>query len=112
MPAPTVAASLDEVNKRAMDAYWKAKDLNGAVALLIDGIACGQAAAKANPAEATQILGTVKAMAFNLASFTWPGWDEQGITITPEQLAAGRQAAELNYQLALELNRPPDKVAM
>jgi hypothetical protein len=112
MPEPSVAASLDAINKRAMDVYWKSKDLNAAVALLLDGIARGQLAAKDKPAEATQILSAVKAMAFNLASFTWPGWDEQGITISAEQLAAGRHAAELNYRLALELNRPADKVAM
>src|SRR5688500_10487115 len=111
MTSTNAAPSLDDLAKRAMDIYWKQKDLAVTVALLLEGIAKGQAAAAVNPADATQILGTVKAMAFNLASFTWPGWDEAGITITPQQMALGRDAADLNYQLALELNRPPDKVA-
>jgi tetratricopeptide (TPR) repeat protein len=106
-----VVAALDDIAKRALDAYWKAKDLPAAVALSQEGIERGQAAAAERPAEADAILGKVKAMAFNLASFTWPGWDEAGITITSQQMQLGQAAAELNYRLAVELKRPADKVA-
>jgi hypothetical protein len=105
MGDPNLAAALDEISQRALDAYWKTKDLSAAVGLLRDGIERGRASSD------SAILGKVKAMAYNLASFTWPGWDEPGITISPEHLKLGRVAADLNLRLAIELNRPPAKVA-
>jgi hypothetical protein len=106
MAGPNLAAILDETAQRAADAYWKAKDLDAAIALLQDGIRRGLASSD------IEVLGKVKAMSFNLASFTWPGWDDPGIAISPEHLKIGQAAAELNHRLALQLNRPQDKVAV
>ncbi len=36
---------------------------------------------------------------YNLASFAWPGWDEPGITVGPEELSAGREAAALCLEI-------------
>jgi hypothetical protein len=91
----------------ANDLYWKAKDLTAAVKVSQLGIdyCLGKSALYA--AEQRDALrGQAKALAFNLASFAWPGWAEPGITIDDTHLAAGRDAAKLNLQLAIELNRP------
>jgi hypothetical protein len=97
-------------------AYWKKKDLPSAITFSRTAMEIGQAMATkmktTDPAAANQVLGVVKGIAFNLASFTWPGWDEPGIVIGPDDLAMGRKAAQLNFYLALELKRPPDKVAV
>ena len=45
-------------------------------------------------------------MNYDLASFCWEGWDEPGIVVTPEDSAAGAQAADENLRLAQELGRP------
>ena len=66
MSEPNVA-ELQDLSQRALDAYWKAKDLNAAVVLLQEGIRRGR------DSRDPEILGKVKAMAYNLASFTWPG---------------------------------------
>src|SRR4051812_41778941 len=61
-----------------MDAYWKKKDLQAAVTLGRAGIqhALGAAAWNNDPEKSAALRGKAKAMAYNVASFTWPGWDE------------------------------------
>ena len=51
------------------------------------------------------LRSAAKQLAFNLASFTWPGWNEPGINLQPLQVEAGLDAARQNLRLALE----PDK---
>lgn len=58
-----------------------------------------------------ELRGIRKALAFNIASSTWPGWGDD-VLVTPEQMAIGRQAAKLNLDLAVELRRGPDKVSI
>jgi len=58
-----------------------------------------------------ELRGIHKAMAFNIATSAWPGWGDD-VVITPEQMALGRQAAQLNLDLAVELRRGPDKVSI
>jgi hypothetical protein len=52
------------------------------------------------------LRGSAKHLAYNLASFTWPGWNQEGITITVSDLVVGLEAARLNFRLAEELARP------
>lgn len=85
-------------------AYWERKDLGEVVRLATEGIERGSAS------DDTKAIA--KAFAYDLGSFTWPGWDEPGIAISPTELAAGLRAAERNLALALELDRSDDKVAM
>ncbi len=47
----------------------------------------------------------VKGICYNMASFTWPGWDEPGIGIGPAELEVGLEAARMNLDLARDLGR-------
>jgi hypothetical protein len=95
----------------ANDLYWKSKHAPAAVRLSAGGIAyCLTKATELATTDATTshaLRDIAKQMAFNLASFAWPGWDESGITLTPTEINAGADAAKLNLRLAIELNRPP-----
>jgi hypothetical protein len=89
------------------DLYWKDKNLPAVVAVACAGIAAASRAAAENvgePIEA-ELLGLAKGMAYDLGSFTWPGWDEPGIQIGPTDMALGREAAKFNLRLAGELKR-------
>lgn len=89
------------------DLYWKKKNLPSVVAVACAGIAGGLRASLDHTGESIEpeLLGIAKGMAYDLGSFTWPGWDEPGIAIGPTDLALGREAANLNLRLAVELLR-------
>jgi hypothetical protein len=87
------------------DLYWTAKDLPSVVVVARGGIQyCLRMMAEATSADARASFGGfAQVIANNLGSFTWPGWDEPGMAPGPDDLAAGRDAAELNLKLATEL---------
>ena len=89
------------------DLYWNDKDLPAAIALAQAAIQHGltQAELTDNPELAFELRAKVKTIAYNLASFTWPGWNEPGITINTEQTAIGLDAAKTNLDMAVKLNR-------
>ncbi len=60
---------------------------------------------------ANWLRSTAKTIAFNLSANCWPGWQEEGISLTEEDQRVGYQAARLNLQLAQELDKPADKQA-
>lgn len=65
-----------------------------------------QAAAEAGDMEKAHTLrSAAKQLAYNLASFTWPGWNEPEIDLQPPQIEAGLDAARQNLRLALELDK-------
>ncbi|HZZ43594.1 MAG TPA: hypothetical protein VFE58_11705 [Tepidisphaeraceae bacterium] len=109
---PTPEQIAQQLFNRAHSAYWKDKDLPTS---LSQGHACIQhalsCAEQSPPDLANRLHSIAKSAAYNIASFTWPGWQEPGITITPADLASGRAAADLNLRLALELHRPPGPLA-
>src|SRR5579871_4413511 len=82
--------------------YWQQKDLPGVVMMAQAGIQYGTAAAEEIGPEDSdpwkELLSIVKGLAYDLGSFTWPGWDEPGITITPADLNTGREAAKTNLR--------------
>jgi tetratricopeptide (TPR) repeat protein len=86
-------------------AYWQAKDLTAAIQIGQAGIETGMKLASEFPDQAAEIKGAVKAIHYDLASFTWPGWDEPGIEITREKIALGLASARKNLDLAFELKR-------
>lgn len=94
------------------EVYWKAKDLPAAVTIGRAGIqyCLGRVNESSAPAQRDFFGTRAKALAFNVASFSWPGWAEPGIAPTAEDLAAGMQAARLNLRLAEELSKPTDRV--
>ena len=96
---------LTGLDAAARHAYWQMKDLPAAVLLYQAGIAYGQAQSAAFPAEAQEIDSMVKTMCYNLASFTWPGWDEEGMVIDEELAATGLEAAWQNLHLAQVLGK-------
>lgn len=87
-------------------AYWEDKDLSAAMAIAWAGISRLLAAAHVSEAAlAYEFRSQAKALSYDLASFTWAGWDEPGIVITPPEARAGAAAARANLRLAAELDK-------
>lgn len=85
-------------------AYREDKDLSAAMAIAWAGISRLLALAhEAGPEGSYELRLQAKALSFDLASFTWPGWDEPGIVITPPELRGGCAAARASLKLANEL---------
>lgn len=61
---------------------------------------------KDSPDADRDLRGRVKGAAYNLASAVWRGWDEPGVTLTPDLEAKGLPMARLNLKLAYELDKP------
>lgn len=104
------AEALARVDADLRDAYWKAKDLRRVVALGKAGIAYAVQHA-AGTGDRETLLQHAKTLAYNIGSFTWPGWDEPGIVIEPDDLAFGHACAQQNLQLAIDLKRSAERVA-
>jgi hypothetical protein len=89
--------------------YGGQKDVAGMIALARAGIQYGlteaERCAADQPDVANSLRGSAKALAFNLASNTWPGWNDEGITLTSSDRRVGLDAARLNLRLAIELKR-------
>lgn len=100
-------AVINTYSKLVIQLYWEEKDLPAVVAMARAGVQYGltAAAATSDPDTASQIKSVAKKIAYNLASFTWPGWDEPGMVIGPSDLAMGLDAAKVNLRLANELNK-------
>lgn len=87
--------------------YYEQKDLPLVIALARAGIQYSLAAAdEAEQSDrAAHLRGRAKAMAYNLASYTWPGWDEPGIVVDATAVVIGLDAAKTNLRLARELKK-------
>lgn len=89
--------------------YWKLKDLPAAIDFGQAGVHFALFNAiqsdATDPALAHQLRSTAKGLCYDLASFTWPGWDEPGITISGGDLAIGLDAGRANLRLAHELKK-------
>jgi hypothetical protein len=109
-------AAAERYAELVRDLYWKAKDVAAAVAVGRAGIyfALGKAIdiAGHDPDAALALRGVAKQMAYNVASFAWPGWNEPGVTIADADRLAGYDAARLNLRLAVELKRDASKTSM
>ena len=87
-------------------AYWEDKDLSAAMAIAWAGISRLLALAhKSAPEQAYELRSQAKVLSYDLASFTWAGWDEPGIVITPPEARAGCAAARANLTMAKELEK-------
>ncbi|MBV9469552.1 MAG: hypothetical protein JO316_10465 [Abitibacteriaceae bacterium] len=87
--------------------YWKDKDLTAVILMARAGIQHGLVAARQTRKTdiADDLRSSAKIISFNLASYTWPGWDEPGIAIGPGEVAIGLDAAKTNLRLAHELKK-------
>jgi len=61
---------------------------------------------------AQSLRGTAKAISYNIASYTWPGWGEPERMATLSDLDWGFDAAKMNLRLARELEKPPIKLSI
>lgn len=96
------AKSLHELGKHL---YWKEKDLGASVTALRAGAQIGMTSAETEPSRRIELRSAAKGMCYDLASFTWPGWDEPGIKVTACDMWAGLDAAKANLRLGEELNK-------
>jgi len=56
-----------------------------------------------DPQAGYEVKKRAKAICYNLASFCWPGWDEEGIILGQNEIQIGFDAAKTNMRLASEL---------
>ncbi len=106
-PPPEVAKAYAQL---VMDLYGKAKDAAAVVEVGRAGILYvltrAEDLAATDPEKASAWRAHAKSIAYNVGSFTWPGWGEEGIRLTDDLVRAGREAADLDLRLAEELDEP------
>jgi hypothetical protein len=100
----------------AVENLYRARDLEATIVVAQKGIdyCLAQAAEAAKRQDKTlemELRGQAKALSYNLGSYIWPGWDESGIQINPQNLAVGFDAALLNLKLGEELSRGPESMS-
>lgn len=93
------------------DLYWKEHAISDVVTIARAGIqyclTTAHELAKYDSEGALQLKRMARVISYNLASFTWPGWDEKDIVISQSDLLAGLDAAKLNLRLVNELKEEP-----
>lgn len=101
-----LALAIDACAVLQRDLYWKKKDVRRSTAIGRAGIQLALVGSRSlEPAAAQKMRASAKAVAYNIGSFNWPGWDEPGITLDSGDVAAGFDAAQLNLRLAIELEK-------
>ena len=90
-----------------LDCYWKAKSVEQVAHFANAGIHyCLAQACEHDRADdsARELRFAAKRIATNAASFTWIGWDEPGIEISPEQMRDGIAFARYSVRQLHELD--------
>ncbi len=91
------------------DLYWEKKDLTAAMAMgraaIQYGLVTSLQMADGDQKTAFTLRSQAKSIAYDLASFSWPGWDEAGIEISSSDLIFGQDAAKTNLRLAVSLRK-------
>lgn len=105
----------DIYNQAVQDLYWLEK---GSKSLIIVGKAgisyClteSEKLASKDQQGSDNFKAQAKTISYNLASNSWPGWGDEGVSIARPEIEAGLESAKLNLKLAYELNKPADKIA-
>lgn len=95
----------DAYGQSMKTAYWEHGDVTLVTAIAYAGAGRLLAIAEDadDPDEAHEAKTAVRGLMYDLASFSWPGWDEPGVTITPEARAGGLSAARACLALTAEL---------
>jgi hypothetical protein len=103
---PKVARGYSDL---VMDFFWKERSLADVITFARAGIhyclTKPGASGKRSSKELKELKGYAKVISYNLASFTWPGWNDKDIKISSQDLEIGLDAAKLNLRLARELKR-------
>lgn len=97
--APATAALYNDLVRHL---YWERQDMLNVVALGRAGI---------QHALGHGLMAEARAQAYNLASFTWPGWDETGVIITTSDMAFGLEAARAALRWLVELTESDLRLA-
>lgn len=100
-----VAAATEAYVEGMRHAYWQEKDLSRALAYAYAGISHLFGVDDGVQETVYEARSGAKALMYDIASFTWTGWDEQGIDVTPPQEAEGFHAARGNLAMAIELDK-------
>ncbi|UCG24737.1 MAG: hypothetical protein JSW55_01700 [Chloroflexota bacterium] len=99
-------AAAEVYNKALKQLYYEEKDIQAVVNMGRAGIQhslSSAAAAGIDEGRARELKGRARAIAYNLASYTWPGWDEAGIELGRAEIAQGLDAAAASARLSTEL---------
>lgn len=107
--AETYSAVVKEV-------YWMDKNGSNVVyfgkAGVVYSLKKSQEYKKSDNKLSLEMKAWAKTLAYDVAANTWPGWGDPGVVISSEEMEEGLNMAKLNLVLALELNKPKDKVAI
>ncbi len=94
-------------NNIVMDFYWKEKSLADVISYAQAGIQFCLTKADEYKNEDPEITyglrKNAKKIAYNLASFCWPGWNEKDIIISAGDIAVGLDAARFSVRQGSEL---------
>ncbi len=95
--------------------YWTTRDIERVAALAQHALVAADAAINGAPDAATRrtLLERKGAIAYNLASYAWPGWggEDAGVVLTAAQVRAGLDAAWLNVEIQQQLDSEEKKRA-
>ena len=89
--------------------YWDKKDLATYVTLTKHLLATAIENAQAEGEDAAAFGERILGIGYDLASMTWPGWDEEGIEVTDEFREIGLAAARLIVRIGDEHDAPARK---
>ena len=94
---------------------YRLKDVSGMVAIGRAGVQYCLTRARelgaSEPDRARKLRVSAQIMSYNLAANAWPGWNDEGIVISRDQLAFGLDMARLDLRLAIEMEYPPLKLS-
>ena len=97
---------LDAFKEIAKRLYWDSNDMAGVI--IFSGAAIQYAQMSVQSVSVKEdVVGQMKekaaAIAYNLASFTWPGWDKEGLEISITEQNIGMEAAKTNLRSIEEM---------
>ena len=88
--------------------YWEKKNLATYVTVTKHLLATAIENAQGGDEHAVAFRRRVLGLGYDLASLTWPGWDEEGIEVTDASRKTGLAAARLIVRVGTQHGAPPD----
>ena len=89
--------------------YWEKKDVGAYLLLAGTVLKLLMHYAETQADKRAEYLEIAVRTSYNMASLTWSGWDEDGVTLDDEQKHLGLEAAQLNVRLSDELDLPNER---
>ena len=97
---------LDAFKEIAKQLYWDSKDMAGVIIISGAAIQFAQMSVQNTSVKedvARQMKEKAAAIAYNLASYTWPGWNKEGLEISIVEQKIGMEAAKTNLRFIEEI---------